>query len=469
MTVKLKGSDGAWKDIASMYLKNSSGVWKGLSSAYLKVSGSWKLLFSQTAPSIQSPVTISSSSGTHPSVLTGRNYHWYNVSANPKYLFQKSEDGSTWTDIGTLTTIANPSVGLSNTVTYTTQTSDFTQTMMYFRFIVVGVNSVGTTTQSASSSVTVSLYVAPPPTTPPPTTPPPTTPPPTTPPPILTGLTPIISNGVYVTASSVKFSVTNYNSAYTWAATSYTPSGNLISYTITSSVISASQIDYTISGISQSGVTIRVTTSRSGYTTEYAEKPYTFPSNQVTGVTPSDGASNGTGRRLSLSWTNVSGITRYMLQFAPDGTFSWTYAYNISNPYTSNFYYTYGSTFKMYVYGTDSNDNIINGSQSELTYWTPQAPAPPPPTTPPPTTPPPTTPPPTTPPPTTPPPTTPPPTTPPPTTPPPTTPPPTTPPPAVCPTVSAVRRCTAANAAGNCCQPTALSGCGGSGAVSFSC
>lgn len=408
MAIKLKDSLGVWKDVAAVYLKNSVGTWKALSAAYVKNNNGWKEIFTLAIPSIQNQVAITSSSSYLPSTLTGRNYHWYNISENPKYIFQKSTDLSSWADMNNETTIANPSTGLSNTVTYTLSSSDFSQNDMYFRFSVSGINSAGAIYTSSSTPVMVSLLNTT--TTPAPGTTTTTTPlltcpgqytNPTSytcnelgltylggsntyniptnweccgdPLPLTTGLTPVISDGVYISTSSVSFTVTNYNTSYTWEASTYSTAGNAMPYTITSSVLSATQIKYTVSGITQDSVVLRVTTSRPYYTTEYAEKTYTFPNIQVTNVVASSGADSGTGRKLSLSWTNVSGITRYMLQFAQDGTFNWTYAYNISNPFTSNLYYPYGTTYKMYVYGTDSQDNILNGSQSELTYWTPSA------------------------------------------------------------------------------------------------
>jgi hypothetical protein len=159
MTIKLKGSDGAWKDVASMYLKNSSGVWKGLSSAYLKVSGSWKLLFSSSiTPTIENEVLISQStnSTTKLITLTGTNYHWLN-STGLTYQFKYSTDGSSFYDLTSSTTITNPSVGSSNTKTYELLTSDVIANVdNTYMFIVTATNSTYGTNASSTDSLVIS-------------------------------------------------------------------------------------------------------------------------------------------------------------------------------------------------------------------------------------------------------------------------------------------------------------------------
>jgi hypothetical protein len=198
----------------------------------------------------------------------------------------------------------------------------------------------------------------------------------------LAGLTPVINNGEKMSSSQVRFMVTNYDSSYTWDGDYYGPSGTLINSSVTESAhpTNSSYRYFTITRPSSADtVVLRVTTSRTGYTTEYAEKTYTFPNTQVTDVNPSNGADNGTGRKFVVSWTNSAEATSYKLQFALASGFNWTYATaigsatSISNPFTSNNYYTYDTQYKFYIFGIDSNADEIPGTRSALTYWTPTA------------------------------------------------------------------------------------------------
>jgi hypothetical protein len=161
MTIKLKGSDGAWKNIASMHLKNSSGIWKSIFSAYLKVAGSWKQIFISTlTPSIANTVTISQSTDgiTYAKTLTGTNYYWTD-STGITYKFEKSTDsGATWTQIAS-GTATNPSSGSSNTNTYLLQnnlTDVSPNASNIYRYVVTATNSVySTATTSTSGNTTI--------------------------------------------------------------------------------------------------------------------------------------------------------------------------------------------------------------------------------------------------------------------------------------------------------------------------
>lgn len=161
MTVKLKGSDGVWKNIASIYLKNS-GVWKNLSSAYLKVSGSWKLIFSSSlTPSVQYDASISQSTNgtTYLVTLTGTNYYWTNADTL-SYKFEQSVDNeATWTILSS-GTATNPSSGSSNTYTYQLidNFSDVTPNIEnIYRFVVTGTNTTYNTSL-VSTDNTTSVY-----------------------------------------------------------------------------------------------------------------------------------------------------------------------------------------------------------------------------------------------------------------------------------------------------------------------
>jgi hypothetical protein len=158
MTIKLKGSDGDWRNVASVYLKNSD-VWKNLSSAYLKVSGSWKLIFSSSlTPSIQNTVTISQSTDgiTYAKTLTGTNYYWIN-STGMTYRFDKSTDsGTNWTQIAS-GSATNPSSGSSNTNTYLLQnnlTDVSPNATNIYRYVVTATNSTYSTSASSTSGNT---------------------------------------------------------------------------------------------------------------------------------------------------------------------------------------------------------------------------------------------------------------------------------------------------------------------------
>jgi hypothetical protein len=148
-------TSGVWKKITSAFV-SSSGVWKKVTDGYVSSAGVWKKFFqSAISPSIAQTVAISRNNATYPSTLTGTNYRWTN-STSLSYVFQKSSDNSAWTNIGTATSIANPSVGSSNTVTYALTIDDMPAYTSYYRFVVTASNSTySTSTTSTSSSVSV--------------------------------------------------------------------------------------------------------------------------------------------------------------------------------------------------------------------------------------------------------------------------------------------------------------------------
>jgi hypothetical protein len=152
MTAHVKVS-GTWRTLTNLYVK-VSGTWRNVSDGFVKVSGTWRSFFtSALTPSIASQVTIATNSSSYPATLTGTNFNWTN-STSLTYVFQKSSDNVTFTNIGSAQSISNPAV--SNTVTYALTLSDFPAFTSYFRFSVTATNSTyGTSATSTSSSVTV--------------------------------------------------------------------------------------------------------------------------------------------------------------------------------------------------------------------------------------------------------------------------------------------------------------------------
>lgn len=148
--VKISSS---WKTATSYYVK-ISGSWKTVSDGYVKISGAWKRFFqSALTPSIISQVSISRNNATYPSTLTGTHFHWNNATS-VTYVFQKSSDNSAWTNIGTATSISNPTV--SGTVAYALTLADMPAFTSYYRFVVTATNSTySTTATSTSGSVSV--------------------------------------------------------------------------------------------------------------------------------------------------------------------------------------------------------------------------------------------------------------------------------------------------------------------------
>ena len=158
-----------WRSVANLYVKTSttggpfSNGWRTVTDGYVKVgttggpfSNGWRRIFSSVlTPSIASTVTISRNNATFPSTLTGTNFNWTN-STSLTYVFQKSSDNVNFTDIGSPASIANPSVGSSNTVTYALTLADMPAFTSYYRFVVTAVNSTySTSATSTSTSVSV--------------------------------------------------------------------------------------------------------------------------------------------------------------------------------------------------------------------------------------------------------------------------------------------------------------------------
>ena len=156
MPAYIKNTGGTWSNsISAFYIKSTT--WRTVSAGYIKVAGTWASFFTSVlTPSIQSTVTISRNNAEYPSTLTGTNFYWTN-STSLTYVFQKSSDDVNFTNIGSAASIANPSSGSSNTVTYALTLPDFPAFTSYYRFVVTAVNSTySTSATSTSTSVSVS-------------------------------------------------------------------------------------------------------------------------------------------------------------------------------------------------------------------------------------------------------------------------------------------------------------------------
>jgi hypothetical protein len=160
MTLHVKRSTG-WTAVTGFFVKRSTG-WVQVPKAFVKKSTGWFQFWPQAGPSIDSPLTISRSSTTWPSTLTGTNYHWDNADTFT-YKFQWSLTDSTndadWTDLASYATITNPAIGSSNTKTYSITSANFSSTVRskWFRFVVKAVDTTNNITKiEYSNNVNIS-------------------------------------------------------------------------------------------------------------------------------------------------------------------------------------------------------------------------------------------------------------------------------------------------------------------------
>jgi uncharacterized repeat protein (TIGR02543 family) len=178
MPIYLKTSvaTNSWRKTASLYLKTSAATnsWRKIVSAYIKTNDGWRSLFSSIIiPSIQTRVEVSSSGGINagstimndasPITLTSKRYHWLNADGFT-YIWQKSANNATWTNIGTEQSTTNPAFNSSSSsITRTLSASDFTSgSDMYFRFVFYATNSTsGTSNSSESLPILISYYGTP--------------------------------------------------------------------------------------------------------------------------------------------------------------------------------------------------------------------------------------------------------------------------------------------------------------------
>jgi len=156
MDIFVAGPLSTWKKVTSVWVAGPLSTWKQVTSGWVATANGWKKFFpGSVSPSVAQTVTISRNNATYPSTLTGTNYRWTD-STSITYVFQKSSDNSSWSNIGSATSIANPSVGSSNTVTYALTIADMPAYTSYYRFVVTAVNSTySTSTTSTSTSVSV--------------------------------------------------------------------------------------------------------------------------------------------------------------------------------------------------------------------------------------------------------------------------------------------------------------------------
>ena len=152
----IKTGTSTWSKTLNVYVKTATSTWSKITKAWIKTASGWNQWFG-AGPTIQYPVTISTSSSSYPATLTGTNYHWYNATSLT-YQFAYSTDNSTFYTLvsGTAT---NPAVGSSNTNTRALVGSDFAAPTTYFKYIVTATGSGGSSS-SVSSSVSVT-YPAP--------------------------------------------------------------------------------------------------------------------------------------------------------------------------------------------------------------------------------------------------------------------------------------------------------------------
>jgi hypothetical protein len=178
MPIYLKTSvaTNSWRKATSLYLKTSAATnsWRKIVSAYIKTNDGWRSLFSSIVfPSIENQVSISSSGGINAGstimsdsssiTLTATRYHW-NDADGFTYIWQKSSNNLTWSDIGSAQATTNPAAGSSSSsITKVLSSSDFTSgSDMYFRFKFIATNSTySTSSSSESSSLLISYYGTP--------------------------------------------------------------------------------------------------------------------------------------------------------------------------------------------------------------------------------------------------------------------------------------------------------------------
>jgi hypothetical protein len=174
--LKTSAATNSWRKTASLYLKTSvaTNSWRKVVSAYIKTNDGWRSLFSSIVfPSIENQVSISSSGGINAGstimsdsssiTLTATRYHW-NDADGFTYIWQKSSNNLTWSDIGSAQATTNPAAGSSSSsITKVLSSSDFTSgSDMYFRFKFIATNSTySTSSSSESSSLLISYYGTP--------------------------------------------------------------------------------------------------------------------------------------------------------------------------------------------------------------------------------------------------------------------------------------------------------------------
>jgi trimeric autotransporter adhesin len=157
---QVKKSTG-WTTVNNFHVKSPSG-WKTVTKAFVKKATGWSQFWPKSGPNIDFPLEISSSSTSWPATLTGKNYHWENVSTL-SYKFQSSltntTDNGSWTDLMSYTSIPNPAEGSFNISTFSITSANFSTTIRskWFRFVVRATDSSsGITNIEYSNTVNIS-------------------------------------------------------------------------------------------------------------------------------------------------------------------------------------------------------------------------------------------------------------------------------------------------------------------------
>jgi hypothetical protein len=167
-------SNGTTVKIKSLHRLNSNGTFAKIKSIFrLNSNGTLAKVFSSIlSPSIQTRVEVTASGGlsgstimndSSPITLTSTRYHWLDADGFT-YIWQKSANNSTWTNIGTAQSTTNPASGASSSsITRTLSSSDFTSgSDMYFRFVFSATNSTYSTSASSESlPILISYYGTP--------------------------------------------------------------------------------------------------------------------------------------------------------------------------------------------------------------------------------------------------------------------------------------------------------------------
>lgn len=155
MGLYAKTSSGTWSPAVTARVKTAASTWSSVVRGFVKTaSGTWSQFWpGGLTPVIASQVTISKS-GSGTITLTGTNFRWTNFSSGI-YYFDSSTDDTSFNEMVS-GAITNPSVGGSNTKTYSlTQNDVLANTTNYYRFRVAVTSSTPITATSTSTSVTV--------------------------------------------------------------------------------------------------------------------------------------------------------------------------------------------------------------------------------------------------------------------------------------------------------------------------
>lgn len=151
--IKTTDTNTPWRSASQIWVKVLS-TWRSVSQGWINIAGTYRQFFpGGLTPVIAAQVTIAKS-GSGTITLTGTNRRWTNF-VSGVYHFDNSVDDSNWTQINT-GSITNPSVGGTNTKTYSLTQSDVAaNTTNYYRFRVQVTSSTPITSSSISTSVTV--------------------------------------------------------------------------------------------------------------------------------------------------------------------------------------------------------------------------------------------------------------------------------------------------------------------------